>query len=57
MDGEIDLSEINLKFLQDLDKLAPFGPGNKKPLFVSRNIKVKGEPKKRGQDTLVFLGQ
>ncbi len=54
VDGELQLSEIDLKFLTDLEKMAPFGNGNKKPLFLSKSVLVKGEPKKRGQDTLVF---
>ena len=41
-----------MKFLRDLERIAPFGPGNKKPLFLSRGLRLKGETKKRGQDTL-----
>ena len=52
IEAELSLRELDLKFLQDLEKLAPFGPGNKKPLFLSRGLKLKGEPKKRGKDTL-----
>jgi len=52
IDAEVPLAEINPKFLQDLEKLEPFGPGNKKPSFVSRNIRLKGSAKKRGKDTL-----
>jgi single-stranded-DNA-specific exonuclease len=52
IDGEIPFSELNLKFLTDLAKLAPFGPGNPKPLFMSKAIKLRGEARKRGKDTL-----
>ena len=38
--------------LQDLEKMAPFGPGNKKPLLLSRSLRLRGAPKKRGKDTL-----
>ena len=53
IEGELALGELDLKFLKDLERLAPFGPGNKKPLFLSKGLKVKGEAKKRGKDTLV----
>ncbi len=52
IDGEIPFSELDLKFMQDLDKLAPFGPGNKKPLFLSKGVKTKSHPQKKGKDTL-----
>lgn len=51
-EAEIALSDIDIKFLRDLERLAPFGPGNRKPVFLSRNLKFKGDPKKRGKDTL-----
>ena len=36
---EIDENEISYKSYQDLSKLAPFGEGNTKPLFLLKNIK------------------
>lgn len=52
VDGEIALKELTVSFLRDLERLAPFGPGNEKPLFLSRGVKLKTAPKKRGRDTL-----
>lgn len=52
IDAELRASELSIAFLQDLEKLAPFGPGNRKPLFLTCGLKLKGEPKKRGKDTL-----
>jgi len=52
VESELAISDLDMKFLQDLEKLSPFGPGNKKPLFLSRALRVKGLPKKRGKDTL-----
>ena len=52
IDSEIPLAEIDPKFLQDLERLAPFGPGNRKPFFISKNIRLKSPVKKRGKDTL-----
>ena len=52
IDSEIPLAEVDPKFLQDLERLAPFGPGNRKPFFISKNVRLKGSVKKRGKDTL-----
>jgi single-stranded-DNA-specific exonuclease len=52
IDGELSLKELDFDFLKSLERLAPFGPGNPKPFFVSRNLKFRGQPVKRGQDTL-----
>ena len=52
IDAEIPLGDINLTFLESLERLAPFGPGNRRPFFVSRNIRTKSVVKKRGKDTL-----
>ncbi len=39
LDRELDLAEINLA-MRDLQKLAPFGAGNAKPLFIFPNVSV-----------------
>ena len=52
IEAEISLQELNLKFLEALNQLAPFGPGNRKPLFLSRDLRMRGPAKKRGKDTL-----
>ena len=38
--SKISTSAINLKFLEDLDKLAPFGNNNKRPIFFVENLKI-----------------
>ena len=38
--SKISASAINLKFLEDLDKLAPFGNNNKRPIFFVENLKI-----------------
>ena len=52
IESEIAFEELNMEFLKDLNKLEPFGPGNPKPYFLSKGLRVKGEVKKRGKDTL-----
>lgn len=41
IDAEAGLSDMNLKLAESLAKLAPFGYGNREPLFVSRNLVVR----------------
>lgn len=38
---EIEFSYLDTKFLRLLNRFAPFGPGNREPVFMSRNVKVK----------------
>lgn len=40
--GEIKLEKIDDKFWSILKQLAPFGPGNRNPVFVSKNVKDTG---------------
>ena len=49
---EISPLDLDLRLVKDLERLAPFGPGNPKPLFLSRGMKLRGDIKKRGKDTL-----
>ncbi|MBI3315940.1 MAG: single-stranded-DNA-specific exonuclease RecJ [Candidatus Omnitrophica bacterium] len=52
VDAELPLSDLDAKFISDMERLAPFGPGNPKPIFVSRNLRLKTTPRRRGKDTL-----
>lgn len=52
IEAELPPAAIDLRFLKELERLAPFGPGNRKPLFLSRGMRVKGDVRKRGKDTL-----
>ncbi len=40
IDAEIDLAEVSEDFIKELEKFAPFGAGNEKPKFVSRDLLV-----------------
>ena len=40
IDGWISLEEANLEFSEAIEKLAPFGPGNKKPTLAVRNLAI-----------------
>lgn len=41
IDAEASLSDMNWRLLEHLDHLAPYGYGNREPIFMSRNVLVK----------------
>jgi len=41
VDLELDPALVNLELARSLEKLAPFGEGNPKPLFLTRNIRIQ----------------
>ncbi|MBT7494960.1 MAG: single-stranded-DNA-specific exonuclease RecJ [Candidatus Marinimicrobia bacterium] len=45
IDGEMALTDINSRFMRFLEKLGPFGPGNMRPKFASRNLSISGQPR------------
>lgn len=42
VDDVIELEDINAEFYEMIEKMAPFGNGNHKPVFVTRNVKDTG---------------
>ncbi|MDG5799476.1 single-stranded-DNA-specific exonuclease RecJ [Marinilabiliaceae bacterium ANBcel2] len=50
IDAELNLKHINKKFYNTLKKFMPFGPGNKKPVFVTRNVQDFGTSKLVGKN-------
>lgn len=42
IDMELRLEDVSWKSYGEIEKLAPFGTGNKKPLFIFKNIKIEG---------------
>jgi len=50
IDAEINLSEITPKFYRIINQLAPFGPQNMKPVFMSSGLRDNGYGKKVGID-------
>ncbi len=40
IDSEIDLSDLNWNLIASLDMFEPFGEGNRRPVFVTRNLTV-----------------
>lgn len=54
LDGEIRLSEIDQRFMKFLNALAPYGPQNMRPAFVTRGLHVVGTPQIVGNNHLRF---
>jgi single-stranded-DNA-specific exonuclease len=44
IDCDLDLNEVDMGFWKLLSQFEPFGPGNLRPIFVSRDVKVEGVP-------------
>ena len=49
LDSEIALQDITPRFMDFLDKLSPYGPGNMRPKFAIRNVEIAGVPKVIGK--------
>jgi len=44
IDGVVDLESIDMRFWKLLSQFEPFGPGNLRPIFVSKDICIEGVP-------------
>jgi single-stranded-DNA-specific exonuclease len=53
INSELRFSEITPKFLRILDHFAPFGPGNMRPVFLSKDVSVANTPRIVGNDHLL----
>jgi len=52
IDSELELEQINPELVKVLDLFAPFGPQNMRPVFLTRNLKIWGEPHVVGNNHL-----
>lgn len=52
IDGDLALTDVNMKFWKLLSQFEPFGPSNQRPVFASRDIDVVGVPTVVGQGHL-----
>jgi single-stranded-DNA-specific exonuclease len=44
IDAKIDFNDITTTFLEEIDRLEPYGKGNPKPLFLSEKVYVASKP-------------
>lgn len=49
IDHELDLKEIDFKFYNILEQMAPFGPDNMQPVFSTKNLRDAGHSRKVGK--------
>jgi single-stranded-DNA-specific exonuclease len=54
VDAELELEELDGPALEELELLEPFGPGNPRPLFTTRGLRVKTEPRPLGRNGCSF---
>ena len=45
VDSKLDLEDITAKFINVVEQFAPFGHGNREPLFVTEDLVLFGQPK------------
>ena len=50
IDSEIELSQITPKLMRIIKQMAPFGPGNRAPVFFTENVRDTGYAKGVGED-------
>ena len=41
IDGVLPLADLSLELVADIERLAPFGPGNRSPILVDRDLSLK----------------
>jgi single-stranded-DNA-specific exonuclease len=54
VDAQIPMAMANAELMEDIDRLSPYGEGNRRPLFISRGLLVKSRPSIVGKNTLKF---
>lgn len=54
IDMELSLSDLFQERVIELERLEPFGSGNREPLFYTKGLRLKGIPQTLGRQTLKF---
>ncbi len=55
LEGVLKLKNIDSRFIDFLDKLAPYGPGNMRPSFACKRVEIAGNPRVLGNgDHIIF---
>jgi single-stranded-DNA-specific exonuclease len=52
IDSELNLDDITFDLVETLEKFSPFGPENTRPVFITRNLQVVGQPSIVGRNHL-----
>jgi len=60
LDAQADLKQVTAAMVDDLNRLAPFGHGNRRPIFCIRGVELAAPPRrvgKTGDHLQLFLKQ
>ena len=49
LDAQTELRQVTAALVGELKRLGPFGPGNRRPMFVSRRLEIAAAPKRVGK--------
>lgn len=52
IDSEMELSDVDEHFMELIESFSPFGPQNMRPVFLTRNCEVLGQPYTVGRNHL-----
>jgi single-stranded-DNA-specific exonuclease len=52
IDAELPVEEVSFELVNELQSLEPYGAGNPRPVFLSRNLRIKDEPRLIGEKHL-----
>ena len=55
LEGILKLKDIDSRFIDFLDKLAPYGPGNMRPSFASKRVEIVGNPRVIGNGNHIIF--
>lgn len=56
IDDELLLEEIDQRFINTLNRMEPFGPGNRKPIFMTKGVRIV-YPRTLKEDHVKFLAE
>jgi single-stranded-DNA-specific exonuclease len=52
IDADVDLDNVDMDFVETVEAFAPFGPQNMRPVFLTRNLSIVGQPYVVGRNHL-----
>jgi len=50
IDAEVSLADLSVAAVREIERLAPFGQGNQRPVLAVRDVEIIGEPRRMGSD-------